>query len=78
MGNNLRIRKLQQDLVDTLNNSDLPFEVMLLVIEKLHIEIKQKADLEVLKEMEELQKEQEVKSDGQTNENIDSDNNVHS
>lgn len=50
MGNNLRIRKLQQDLVDTLNNSDLPFEVMLLVIEKLHIEIKQKADLEVIKE----------------------------
>lgn len=78
MGNNLRIRKLQQDLVDTLNNSDLPFEVMLLVIEKLHIEIKQKADLEVLKEMEELQKEQEVKSDGQTNENIDTDDNVHS
>ena len=78
MGNNLRIRKLQQDLVDTLNNSDLPFEVMLLVIEKLHIEIKQKADLEVLKEMEELQKEQEVKSDGQTNENIDTNDNVHS
>lgn len=78
MGNNLRIRKLQQDLVDTLNNSDLPFEVMLLVIEKLHIEIKQKADLEVLKEMEELQKEQEVKSDGQTNENINADNNIHS
>lgn len=50
MGNNLRIRKLQQDLVDTLNNSDLPFEVMLLVIEKLHIEIKQKADLAVINE----------------------------
>lgn len=52
VGNNLRIRKLQDDLVKTLNDSNLPLELLLLVIEKLHIEIKQKADLAVLQELE--------------------------
>jgi len=69
MGDNLRIRKLQLDIIDTLNNSDLPFEVMLLVIEKLHIEIKQKADAEILKEMEELK--QEENKDGIHKDNLD-------
>lgn len=54
MGDNLRIRKLQDDLVKTLNESNLPLELLLLVIEKLHIEIKQKADLAVLQELEAL------------------------
>ena len=54
MGDNLRIRKLQDDLIKTLNDSNLPLELLLLVIEKLHIEIKQKADLAVLQELEAL------------------------
>lgn len=58
MGDNLRIRKLQKDLIDTLNNSNLPFEVLLLVIEKLYAEVKQKADAEVLKELEEIKQEE--------------------
>lgn len=52
MGDNLRIRKLQEDIIKTLNESNLPLELLLLVIEKLHIEIKQKADLAVLQELE--------------------------
>ena len=47
MGINLRIRKLQKDLIDALNESNLPYEIMLLIIEKLYLEIKQKADAEI-------------------------------
>ncbi|MBR5177493.1 MAG: hypothetical protein IKW90_01675 [Lachnospiraceae bacterium] len=69
MGDNLRIRKLQDDLVKTLNESNLPLELLLLVIEKLHIEIKQKADLAVLQELEALKEVANDKRD-------DSDNSV--
>lgn len=69
MGDNLRIRKLQEDIIKTLNESNLPLELLLLVIEKLHIEIKQKADLAVLQEIEALK---EVANDKRN----DSDNSV--
>lgn len=69
MGDNLRIRKLQDDLIKTLNESNLPLELLLLVIEKLHIEIKQKADLAVLQELEALKEVANDKRD-------DSDNSV--
>ena len=69
MGDNLRIRKLQDDIIKTLNESNLPLELLLLVIEKLHIEIKQKADLAVLQELEALKEVANDKRD-------DSDNSV--
>lgn len=69
MGDNLRIRKLQDDLIKTLNESNLPLELLLLVIEKLHIEIKQKADLAVLQELEVMKEVANDKRD-------DSDNSV--
>ena len=69
MGDNLRIRKLQEDIVKTLNDSNLPFEVLLLVIEKLHIEIKQKADLAVLQELEAMKEVANDKRDDSNNQN---------
>ena len=67
MGDNLRIRKLQDDLVKTLNESNLPLELLLLVIEKLHIEIKQKADLAVLQELEAMKEVANDKRDDADN-----------
>ena len=67
MGDNLRIRKLQDDLVKTLNESNLPLELLLLVIEKLHIEIKQKADLAVLQELEAMKEVANDKRDDSDN-----------
>ena len=69
MGDNLRIRKLQDDLIKTLNESNLPLELLLLVIEKLHIEIKQKADLAVLQELEALKEVANDKRDDSDNQN---------
>ena len=67
MGDNLRIRKLQDDLIKTLNESNLPLELLLLVIEKLHIEIKQKADLAVLQELEAMKEVANDKRDDSDN-----------
>lgn len=67
MGDNLRIRKLQDDLIKALNESNLPLELLLLVIEKLHIEIKQKADLAVLQELEALKEVANDKRDDSDN-----------
>ena len=69
MGDNLRIRKLQDNLVKTLNESNLPLELLLLVIEKLHIEIKQKADLAVLQELEAMKEVANDKRDDSNNQN---------
>ena len=69
MGDNLRIRKLQDDLVKTLNDSNLPLELLLLVIEKLHIEIKQKADLAVLQELEAMKEVANDKRNDSDNQN---------
>ena len=69
MGDNLRIRKLQDDLIKTLNESNLPLELLLLVIEKLHIEIKQKADLAVLQELEAMKEVANDKRDDSDNQN---------
>ena len=69
MGDNLRIRKLQGDLIKTLNESNLPLELLLLVIEKLHIEIKQKADLAVLQELEAMKEVANDKRNDSDNQN---------
>lgn len=67
MGDNLRIRKLQEDIIKTLNESNLPLELLLLVIEKLHIEIKQKADFAVLQELEAMKEVANDKRDDSDN-----------
>lgn len=86
IGDNLRIRTLRQQIIDDLNNSELPFEVLRMILSDILSEVTdltEKAlqdEIKALKEITEKksEKEQGVKSDGQTNENIDTNDNVHS
>lgn len=58
MGDNLKIRLLQKNLLDVLNASDLPIEVKRICLKDLLSEATKKADELVQKEAEE-EKEKE-------------------
>ena len=65
MGDNLRIRKLRLDLVQTMNESLLPMEVKRMVLDDLLVEVTQLADKEIEKELaEEKSKESEDVENG--------------
>ena len=65
MGDNLRIRKLRLDLVNVLNESNLPIEIQKNALELLLCEVRNLADKAVQMEIEaEQNKEKESEEDG--------------
>lgn len=57
MGDNLKIRKLKLDIINTLNESFLPIEVRRLVLNEILTELNQLTEEVIRKEAEELEKE---------------------
>ena len=57
MGDNLKIRKLKNDLILTLNESLLPVEVKRMIVEDINKTLTELADNEVRKEEDEMRKE---------------------
>ena len=54
MGDNLRIRTLRKQIVDDLNNSELPFEVIRMILEDVLREVNTLTEIAIKKEIEEL------------------------
>lgn len=54
MGDNLRIRTLRKQIVNTLNESELPFEVLRLILEDVLREVNTLTEAAIQKEIEEL------------------------
>lgn len=52
MGDNLRIQKLRDDIVNTLNKAKLPIEVERLVLKEIFEEVSQMAQMTIQKEKE--------------------------
>lgn len=52
MGDNLRIQKLRDDIVNTLNEAKLPIEVERLVLKEIFEEVSQMAQITIQKEKE--------------------------
>jgi ribose 5-phosphate isomerase len=52
MGDNLRIQKLRDDIVKTLNEAKLPIEVERLVLKEIFEEVSQMAQMTIQKEKE--------------------------
>lgn len=52
MGDNLRIQKLRDDIVNTLNEAKLPIEVERLVLKEIFEEVSQMAQMTIQKEKE--------------------------
>lgn len=54
MGDNLRIRTLRKQIVNTLNESQLPFEVLRMVLEDILREVNGLTEEAIKKEIESL------------------------
>ena len=69
MGDNLRIRTLRQQIINDLNESNLPFEVLRMILEDILREVNNLTETAIQKEIEELKEAANDKGNN-TNDNI--------
>lgn len=70
IGDNLRIRTLRQQIVDDLNGSQLPFEVLRMVLSEILTEVTgltEKALQDEIKALEEITEKKSEKEQGENN-----------